>query len=142
MANEKTLNTRVVLKHDSLAAWLSSKYNKTPENGGEYLKNGEVAIVTLGANAHKDGATNGENGYPVLFKVGTGAHRFEDLPYASALAADVYSWAKAENVVLNNKTIEFKNGDTVVKSIAIPFITESEAKGYITEALKAYSTTE
>lgn len=142
MANEKTLNTRLVLKHDSLAAWLSSKYNKTPENGGEYLKNGEVAIVTLGANAHKDGAVNGENGYPVLFKVGTGAHRFEDLPYASALAADVYSWAKAENVVLNNKTIEFKNGDTVVKSIAIPFITESEAKGYITEALKAYSTTE
>ena len=130
MANEKTLNTRMVLKHDSLAAWLSSKYNKTPENGGEYLKNGEVAIVTLGANAHKDGATNGENGYPVLFKVGTGAHRFDDLPFASALAADVHSWAKkseAEFTTWVNSIIDFGGYYTKVE---------------IDNLIKNYSTTE
>lgn len=129
MANEKTLNTRLVLKHDSLAAWLSSKYNKAPADGGEYLKNGEVAVVTLGANAHKDGAANDENGYPVLFKVGTGAHIFEDLPYASALAADVYSWAKkteAEFTTWVNSIIDFGGYYT---------------KGEIDNLIKNYSTT-
>ena len=130
MATEKTLNTRLVLKHDSLAAWQSSKYNKTPENGGEYLKNGEVAIVTLGANAHKDGATNGENGYPVLFKVGTGAHTFDALPFASALAADVHSWAKkseAEFTTWVNSIIDFGGYYTKVE---------------IDNLIKNYSTTE
>lgn len=78
---EKILNTRIQLKYDSLANW--STNNPT-------LKAGEVAIAYL-ANSHT--TTTPDNGtHPVMFKVGPGA--FNSLPWTSALAADVYSWAK------------------------------------------------
>lgn len=132
MATEKILNTRIQLKYDTLANWNASSFK---------LKAGELAIVTLGEN--KDGSTAGAvNQHPVLFKVGTGNHTFAELPYASALAADVYAWAKASDVVLTGKTIQFKNGDSVVKSIALNYITENEANTLISNALKSYSTTE
>ena len=130
MANEKTLNTRIVLKHDTLAKWQSSDYNKT-----SYLKEGEIAIVTLGNVV--DGSGEKAN-HPVLFKVGTGEHLFDELPFASALAADVYAWAKASDVVLEGKTIKFVGSN---KTINIPFITESEANNLISAALANYSTT-
>ena len=126
MAIEKLLNTRIQLKYDTLANWNSSSV---------ILKTGELAIVTLGTN--KDGSAAGAaNQHPVLFKVGNNEKTFKDLPFASALAADVYSWAKAENVQLSGKTIQFVNGDTVVKSIVLDYITEAEVK----EILKGYYT--
>ena len=131
MANEKVLNTRIQLKYDTLANWNASTFK---------LKAGELAIVKVGEM--KDGSTHENAQYPVLFKVGTGDHTFSQLPYASALAADVYAWAKASDVVLAGKTIQFKNGDTVVKSIALNYITEAEANTLISTALASYSTTE
>ena len=132
MATEKILNTRIQLKYDTLTNWNASTFK---------LKAGELAIVTLGEN--KDGTTAGTvNQHPVLFKVGTGDHTFSELPFASALAADVYAWAKAETVVLSGKTIQFKNGSNVVHSITLNYITESEATTLINNALTAYSTTE
>lgn len=82
MATEKILNTRIQLKYDSFSEWSS----KNP-----LLKAGEVAIAyltTAGAVKPETGDTQN----PVLFKVGPG--NFNDLPWASALAADVHSWAK------------------------------------------------
>lgn len=132
MATEKILNTRIQLKYDTLANWNASSFK---------LKAGELAIVSLG-NV-KDGTTAGDVGqHPVLFKVGTGNHTFAQLPFASALAADVHAWAKASDVKVNGKQIQFLNGETVVKSVDIPYITEGEAKGFISDALKVYSTTE
>ena len=131
MAIEKILNTRIQLKYDTLANWNASTFK---------LKAGELAIVKVGEM--KDGSTHENAQYPVLFKVGTGDHTFSQLPYASALAADVYAWAKASDVVLAGKTIQFKNGDTVVKSIELNYITENEAKTLIATALADYSTTE
>lgn len=128
---EKILNTRIQLKYDTLANWNASSFK---------LKAGELAIVTVGEM--KDGSTHSNAQYPVLFKVGTGDHTFTELPFASALAADVHAWAKASNVKLSGKSIQFVNGDTVVKSIELNYITEAEAKGFIADALKAYSTTE
>ena len=126
MAVEKLLNTRIQLKYDTLANWNSSTV---------VLKAGELAIVTLGSN--KDGSVAGAaNQHPVLFKVGNNEKTFKDLPFASALAADVYAWAKAENVQLSGKTIQFVNGETVVKSVVLDYITESEVK----EILKGYYT--
>lgn len=123
---EKILNTRIQLKYDTLANWNASSV---------VLKAGELAIVTLGSN--KDGSVAGAaNQHPVLFKVGNGDKTFKDLPFASALAADVYAWAKAENVQLSGKTIQFVNGETVVKSIVLDYITEAEVK----EILKSYYT--
>jgi hypothetical protein len=81
MATEKILNTRIQLKYDSYANWSS----KNP-----LLKSGEVAIAHL-ASAHT--TTTPDNGtHPVMFKVGPG--NFNDLPWVSALAADVHGWAK------------------------------------------------
>lgn len=81
MATEKILNTRIQLKYDSYANWSS----KNP-----LLKSGEVAIAYL---ATAQTTTTPDNGtHPVMFKVGPG--NFNDLPWVSALAADVHGWAK------------------------------------------------
>lgn len=84
MAEMKQLNTRVQLKYDSYTSWTTNNPTLLP---------GEIAIaklvddVTIPVDQQKNA--------PVLFKVGPGA--FNSLPWASALAADVYAWAKKEN---------------------------------------------
>lgn len=80
MAN-KTFETRIQLKYDSYANWTAN--NPTPLSG-------EVCIVVIPAET---GAVVQEPS--VLFKVGDGSTAFNDLPYVSAIAADVYDWAKA-----------------------------------------------
>lgn len=87
MANEKILNTRIQLKYDSYEKWNSSSV---------VLKAGEIAIAHLGP-ANKDGSTHASGQHPVLIKVGDNTHTFAQLPWLSALAADVYAWAKKEN---------------------------------------------
>ena len=82
MATEKILNTRIQLKYDSFENWQS----KNPE-----LKAGEVAIAYLTTAAAVSPAA-GDTQHPVMFKVGPG--KFNALPWASALAADVHAWAK------------------------------------------------
>lgn len=78
---DKILNTRLQLRYDSLANWKE----KNP-----LLKPGEMAIAYL-APSHT--TTTPDNGtHAVIFKVGPG--NYNDLPFASALAADVYGWAK------------------------------------------------
>lgn len=84
MATEKILNTRIQLKYDSFNNW--SAKNPT-------LKQGELAIAYLASSYTTTTPDNGT--HPVLFKVGPG--QFNSLPWASALAADVYAWAKKEN---------------------------------------------
>ena len=123
---EKTLNTRIQLKYDTLTNWEASTFK---------LKAGEVAIVTLATT--KDGTTAGDaNQHPVLFKVGTGNHTFSELPYASALAADVYSWAKAANVILDGKTIKFVDAENnAIKSVELNYITSAEAQELIDAAI-------
>lgn len=83
MAN-RTLNTRIKLRYASYAEWQASTVQLLP---------GEVAVCYIGANNEEI-----KNTAPtVLFKVGDGEHTFKDLQWASARAADVYDWAKAEN---------------------------------------------
>ena len=77
---EKELKTRIQLKYDTLANWNASNFS---------LKAGEVAIATTGDTVSE--SIKGDN-KPVLMKVGPGV--FRDLPWLSALAADVYDWAK------------------------------------------------
>lgn len=80
---EKILNTRIQLKYDSYTNWNTN--NPT-------LKSGEVAITYLAPASDSTKPTPDNGTYPVLFKVGPGA--FNSLPWTSALAADVHSWAK------------------------------------------------
>jgi len=80
---ERTLNTRIKLRYASYAEWMSSTVK---------LLAGEVAVCYVEANNE-----HVKNTAPtVLFKVGDGEHVFSELQWASARAADVYDWAKAE----------------------------------------------
>lgn len=80
---EKILNTRILLKYDTLANW-----NATTT----YLRKGEVAIATVASGT---GEEAGSVATPqVLVKVGDGKTLFKDLPFITAKAGDVYSWAK------------------------------------------------
>lgn len=116
----KQINTRIQLKYDSYENWTSSNTS---------LKAGEIAIAYLTtAEAVKPGEADTQ--HPILFKVGPG--NFNSLPWSSALAADVYGWAKAETAVLNGQKIEFKTGNVVKHEIDLStFATEAEVNTII-----------
>lgn len=99
MAEMKYLNSRLQLKYDSYENWSKAENQKD-------LLPGEIAIAYLGPTHTTTTPDNGT--HPVLFKVGPG--KFNTLPWASALAADVYEWAKCEHVELDGEVIKFYNG--------------------------------
>ena len=115
MATEKILNTRIQLKYDSFANWSS----KNP-----LLKSGELAIAYL-ANSHTT-ATPDNNTHAVMFKVGPG--NFNDLPWASALAADVYGWAKQSEAdfVKNFLAMKDSEGASIQAKLDAIFATPDE----------------
>ena len=96
------LNTRIKLRYDTYANWT--------DNNPILLK-GEVAIVEVPAtSATTPNKLYDEERPSLLFKVGVDpthavgsetpestGYRFNQLPWGSALAADVYAWAKAAN---------------------------------------------
>ena len=84
---EKILNTRILLKYDSYENWLTNN---------PVLKKGELAVAYL-EQEHATEATNFQNIPNVVLKVGDGTSHYKALKFVSGLAADVYSWAKAEN---------------------------------------------
>ena len=88
MATEKKINTRIQLKYSTLAEW--SDLSAEGKGGNLVLKSGEVGIVAIPKES-----THLQTTPPaIMFKVGDGTTAFKDLPWASALAADVYGWAK------------------------------------------------
>ena len=78
----KSFNTRIQNKYDTYTNW---------NTNNPVLLAGEIAIVNVPAEA---GAVVDEPA--ILFKVGDGTSHFNDLPWGSAKAADIYPWAKAE----------------------------------------------
>lgn len=108
----KELQTRIALKYDSYSNWTSS-----PGKDLILLK-GEIGICEIPPLS-----TEATTAPTVLFKIGDGTSTFEKLKWASALAADVYSWAKAEEVVLDGTAIKFKTDDTIVHSIDLSDLT-------------------
>lgn len=106
MANEKILNTRIILKNDTLANFNNSTF---------IPKKGEVLLASISAAQH-----NGQVVPTYLIKVGDGEHKFSELKYAAAQAADVYAWAKAASVTLNtaSEKLEFKDASGNVISDA------------------------
>ena len=82
---EKLIQTRLKLKYDTFANWEKVKTTFVP------LK-GEICLIEVPNNVDPI-----HNAPSILFKVGDGTTAFGDLKYGSALAADVYSWAKAAN---------------------------------------------
>ena len=98
---EKTLNTRFQLPYDTYTNWST----KNPK-----LKKGEMVQVEV--PAPKDAIVQAPS---VLIKVGDGTHNFNDLAWASGLAADIYDWAKAATTPSYN-TSELTNDSAFVSS--------------------------
>lgn len=86
MATEQVLKTRILLKYDTYENWMSSS---------SILKPGEVALATIDSGNTQE--VNSVTPPQVLIKVGDGHNVYSALPFASAKAADVYSWAKEAN---------------------------------------------
>lgn len=78
---EKVLKTRIQLKYDEYANWTKND---------PVLKKGEMAVTVIPTGASVEQTTPPA----IMFKVGDGTKKFSELPWASALAADVYAWAK------------------------------------------------
>jgi len=103
-----TFNTRILLKYDLYTNWTTIN---------PVLKAGEVAIATIPA---AEGATslnhNSVTLPQVLIKVGDGTSHYNTLPFASALAADVYPWAKESLEQFNTRVGDLVRGLTYVKA--------------------------
>ena len=84
--SQKLLDTRIGLKYDTLANWQSV------ENSFQPLA-GEVVFYEMPV-------PQGSEEMPaILFKVGNGTDKLVDLPFGSAIAADVYAWAKQQSLL-------------------------------------------
>lgn len=80
---EKIITTRIVLTHDEYAS-LASKT----------LKAGEAVLAKVGTTQ-----APGEVAQPIwMMKIGDGTSTVENCPWLVAPAADVYDWAKKENL--------------------------------------------
>ena len=86
MADFKEIRTRIALKQLTYAEWDAIKDTYKPLRG-------EVCFCEI-----PEGNAEATNAPTVLFKVGDGVNVFGQLNWASALAADVYSWAKKNAV--------------------------------------------
>lgn len=84
---EKLLQTRIQLKYDTYANWMTNN---------PVLKAGEVAIATIPSSESNSFAPVVKDNLPnVVIKVGDGISDYRTLKFVSGLAADVYAWAKA-----------------------------------------------
>lgn len=88
---EKVLKTKIKLRYDTYAKWTAAN---------PVLEKGEIAVVEIDT---KDPANKLLP--PIMFRVGNGQSnsegvklKFNDLNWSSALAADVYDWAKKSGV--------------------------------------------
>lgn len=97
---EKILNTRIQLRYDTYDNWATNN---------PVLKQGEVAVVKIDT---ADPAN--QKLPPIMFKVGNSADgaNFNDLGWTSALAADVYAWAKKSGI-----EIETSGSGSFVKDV-------------------------
>ena len=84
---EQILKTRIQLKYDTYANWI----DKNP-----VLKKGEMALAAISSGNTQE--VNSIAAPQVLIKVGDGISDYKTLPFVSAKAADVYSWAKKEGI--------------------------------------------
>jgi len=104
----KTINTRIGLKYDSYANWTAkgdwqdgvftpSEQGASTYDAGFKPLQGEVVFYEI--PSPKPAGAPVANPPAILFKVGDGTNFLKDLPWGSAIAADVYAWAKNESLL-------------------------------------------
>lgn len=86
----KSINTRIKNRVDTLSAWLGE---------GVELLSGEIAVVRVPTGDSYVNPVTGveEPVTELLMKVGDGSNSFDQLPWLSAKASDVYNWAKLDD---------------------------------------------
>lgn len=86
---EHTIETRILLRYDTLYNWMQSTV---------ILKPGEAAIAVSTFDYTIEGTNNRPTNTPpaVGIKVGDGYHYFSELPWVQGVAGDVYNWAKQQ----------------------------------------------
>lgn len=94
---EKILDTRIQLKYDSYENWSNNQLGEG-KGANLILKKGEVGFCEI-----PSGNANATTAPTVLFKVGDGTTPFSGLKWASALAADVYEWAKQSTLFIQKE---------------------------------------
>lgn len=82
----KTLNTKISLRYDSYENWIAND---------PVLMRGELALAAV--SVKQDGAV--EHVPSVLIKCGNGTHKYSELDYVFAKAADVISACKSETAL-------------------------------------------
>jgi hypothetical protein len=128
------LQTRLLLKYDTYQNWTTdtetTQANKTGANF--VLKKGEMGICAIEAERSENPTVKTPTP-TVLFKVGDGETPFKNLKWASALAADVYGWAKASDVRITEATVTGSNVKTKTlefvgtnKSITLDYLSPAE----------------
>lgn len=102
MAEENIINTRIQLRYDTWQNW--SNTSVAGKGGRLILKKGEIGICAVPQQAPD--ITGNVLPPAIVFKVGDGVvgedgtitgTEFCNLPWASALAADVHPWAKTKD---------------------------------------------
>ena len=83
---EKILNTRIMLKYDSYENWVAND---------PVLKQGEAAIAVV--NVQQEGTVNFVPS--CLIKIGDGTHKYSELDFVYAKAADVIAACKSESAL-------------------------------------------
>lgn len=110
------LFTRIALKYDTYENWKNSELVLLP---------GEIGLCAI-PKSPADGSEQATTNPTVLFKVGDGTTAFKNLKWASALAADVYNWAKAETVEVVEELAA--DGRTKTGKKELVFRTDNEIK--------------
>lgn len=119
---EKTIKTLIKLKTATYEKWIE----KDP-----VLLKGEVGVATI--STVQDGVVNTVPS--VLLKVGDGTHKFSELNFASALAADVYEYAKKPEAdfiawvkEITAETYDAKGAADAVKALLEEYKTSNDAR--------------
>ena len=115
-----TLNTRLKLKYDSYEHW-SAEANQFK------LLEGEVAFCYI-----PDAVDPVRNAPTLMYKVGDGTKTFNQLSWGSALAADVYNWAKAQYAPV--ASLAGTDGVVVTKTAANAHTAKANLKDYTKSA--------
>lgn len=138
-----TINTKVLLRYDSWDNWVSKGQDLI-------LLAGEVAIAAIENQSIQEPGkvdpTTVNTAPTILFKVGDGKTAFKNLPWASALAADVYAWAKKSTKpdyvateIDYSKTITIKDSEGNVTGTTTETITTQAALDALYAAIDTLS---
>lgn len=122
-----TLNTRLKLKYDSYTNW-SAEANQF------ILLQGEVAFCYI-----PDAIDAVHNPPTLMYKVGDGTKTFNQLSWGSALASDVYQWAKQQYAPV--ASLAGTSGVVVTKTAANAHTVKADLKDYTKSANAATKAT-